>query len=147
MNKKLVIGATIILAVIYFFQALKHMQAGRALSGSTEQEINKSAMTVRRTMSTADRNSFDMAFGILKKLKSQEGPDAFAKAVDGLEPQQVVELAKQEVNAQIAGGSADFKRYASWDDMITKLDSEAPKNVTHAVTAPLRQSDRPGRPE
>jgi hypothetical protein len=147
MNMKLVIGATIVLAIIYFFPALKHMQAGREISGDTTMEVKKSAMTVRRTMSTSDRNSFDMAFGILEKLKSQEGPDAFPKAVDGLEPQQVVELAKQEVNAQIAAGSADFKRYASWDDMLTKLDAEAPKNVTHAVTAPLRQSDRPGRPD
>lgn len=147
MNMKLVIGATIVLAVIYFFPALKHMQAGRSISGDTTMEVKKSAMTVRRTMSTSDRNSFDMAFGILEKLKSQEGPDAFAKAVDGLEPTQVVELAKQEVNAQIANGSAEFKRYASWDDMLTKLDAEAPKNVTHATTAPLRQSDRPGRPE
>jgi hypothetical protein len=147
MNMKLVIGAAVVLAMIYFFPAFKHMQSGRTISGSTTLEVKKSAMTVRRTMSTGDRNSFDMAFGILEKVKSAEGPDAFPKAVDGLEPQQVVELAREEVDKQIAAGSADFKRYASWEDMMTKLDAEAPKNVTHASTAPMRQSDRPTRPE
>lgn len=148
MNIKLMAGAAIVLAIIYFFPAFKHMQTSRALSGGTTLQVKQSAMKVRRNMTTSERNHFDTAFGILEKLKSEEGADAFPKAVSGLEPEQVVELAKQEVEAKIAAGHPDLKKYASWDDMITKLTAEPPKKGNHdgQAAAPIRQSERTARP-
>jgi hypothetical protein len=149
MNIKLMAGAAIVLAIIYFFPAFKHMQSSRAISGDSVVELKKSAMKVRKNMTTNERNSFDTAFGILEKLKAEEGDGAFVKAVSGLEPNQVVDLAKQEVDTKIAAGHPDLKQYASWDDMMTKLTAEAPKKGGHVAqeAAPLRQSERTGRPE
>ena len=143
MNIKLMSGVAIVLAIIYFFPAFKHMQSSRALSGDTPTALKQAAMKVRRNMTTSERNHFDTAFGILEKLKNEEGKDAFVEAVSGLEPNQIVELAKQEVDAKIAAGHPDLKKFTSFEDMMTKLTAEAPKKG--APTGPLRQSEREPR--
>ncbi len=146
---KILAGIMVLFAVIYFFPAFLHMQSSHELNGKSMEQLKKSAMEVRRSMSTGDRNTFDTAFGILEKLKSEEGPDAFAKAVDGLTPEQLVELAKHEVNVRIASGHPDFRQYTSWDDMVAKLTSDGSKKVSgqpQQPAAPLRQSERTGRP-
>jgi len=147
---KVIAGIMAVLAVIYFFPAFMRMQSGHEIKGSSTEQIKKSAMQVRRAMSTNERSLFDMSFGILEKLKSEEGPEAFANAVDGLKPEELIELAKREVDIKIATGHPDFKQYTSWDDMLTKLTTDGSKKKTsgqHAQpAAPLRQSERPGRP-
>ena len=147
---KIMAAIMAILAIIYFFPALMRMQSGHEINGSSTAQLKKSAMQVRRSMSTNDRNRFDTAFGILEKIKSAEGPEAFAKAVDGLEPEQVIELARHEVDIKIASGDPEFREYASWDDMVAKLTSDVHKKKTSGQSlqqgAPLRQSERPDRP-
>jgi hypothetical protein len=148
MNIKFVVGAAVVLAVIYFFPAFQHMQMGRAISGSTLSEVKKSAVKVRRKMSTEERNRFDTAFGILEKIKGDEGQDAFVKSVSGLDSEQIVELAKQEVEGRIASGQPEFKQYSSWDDMIAKLTGESGKKGVHQGqdVNSARTFERPSRP-
>jgi hypothetical protein len=145
---KYIAGFMVILAFIYFFPAFMRMHGGNEINGSTATQVKKSAMQVRRTLSTNDRNTFDTAFGILEKIKSEEGEEAFPQAVDGLKAEEVIELARREVNMKIAAGHADFKEYASWDDMMSKLTVDAGKKPgqPHAPAAPLRQSERAPRP-
>ncbi|QJD31021.1 hypothetical protein [Methylococcus geothermalis] len=140
----------VVLAVIYFLPAF--MSRTSEINGVSKAAAYKSAMKVKRYLSTNDRVIFDTAFGLLDKIKSQEGPDAFAKAVDGMTPEEVIDLARTEVNAKIAAGDPEFKQYASWDDMITKLvdtslGSSRSRQGGAQQPAPLRQSERPGRPQ
>lgn len=141
---RIIAGVMAILAVLYFLPAFMRMQGGKELNGSTTEQLKKSAMQVRRAMPTADRTTFDMAFGILEKIKSEESPEAFAQAIDGLKPDEMIELARREVNVKIAAGHPDFKQYASWDDMVQKLTASNKKSGQPA--APLRQSEREPRP-
>jgi hypothetical protein len=147
---KIIAGIMVLLAVIYFAPAIMHMQTSHKIKGSSSEQVKKSAMQVRRTMPSNEMRVFDTAFGILERLKSQEGPKAFAEAVDGLSPDEVIELAKREVDIKIATGDPEFKQYASWDDMVAKLTADASKKgmpgqqSQHAP--PLRQSERPDRP-
>ncbi|MGK0658030.1 hypothetical protein ACSHWI_16205, partial [Methylococcus sp. S2T] len=69
------------------------------INGVSKAAAYQSAMKVKRYLSTTDRVIFDTAFGLLDKIKSQEGPDAFAQAVDGMTPEEVIELARTEINA------------------------------------------------
>ncbi|QSA97053.1 hypothetical protein [Methylococcus sp. EFPC2] len=144
MKMKYIAGVMAILAVIYFLPAYMRMHNANELSGGSTEQLKKSAMQVRRTMPTNDRTVFDMAFGILEKLKSEEGPDAFTQAVDGLKPDELIALARQEVNVKIAAGHPEFKQYASWDDMVEKLT--APPKKPGQQATPLRQSERAPRP-
>ncbi|HWP01156.1 MAG TPA: hypothetical protein VNL74_11145 [Methylococcus sp.] len=138
-----------VLAVIYFLPAL--MSRSNEINGVSREAAYKSAVKAKRYMPTNDRVLFDTAFGILDKIKSKEGPDAFAKAVDGLNPSEVIELARREVDAKIASGDPEFSQYTSWDDMIAKLvdnDIGLRRSGSSAQPAvPLRQSERPARPQ
>lgn len=144
---KILAGFMAVLAMIYFLPAFMHMQGGRAIRGSTIEQLNKSAKQVRKNMSTSDRNLFDTAYGILETIKLRESPEAFAKAVNGLTPEEVIELAKREFDIQVASGQPEFKKYTSWDDMVTKQTSEPiGKKSSSQSPMPLRQSERTGRP-
>ncbi|MFM8330794.1 MAG: hypothetical protein ACKN9T_03815 [Candidatus Methylumidiphilus sp.] len=143
---KIAIGVMALLALVYFSPVLMHMQNGTQISGSSNEQVQKSAMKVRRTLPTEDRHAFDIAFGLLREIKSSEGENAFAEAVGGKSTDEVVELARKEVAMKIAAGDPKFKEFKSWDDMLSKEAAlDAPKKSAAALAAPLRNSERPGR--
>lgn len=137
-----------VLALIFFSPPILKKMNSSQIHGSTSQQVIKSARDVRRNMPSRERTIFDTAFGLLEKFKSDEAPDAFAKLVSGLEPEQVIALAKQEVEDRIKRGEPDFKQYTSWEDMLDKkLAEDAPKKSgAGQQPAPLRQSERTPRP-
>lgn len=137
-----------ILAVIYFLPAF--MSRTDKISGASQKAADRSARQATRKWPADDRRVFDTAFFVLKDLKSAEGPQAFLEAVNGLTPEEVIELAKREVNIKIATGDAAFKRYSSWEDMLRKLSESTrlPSDKSpKPEPAPVRQSERPGRPQ
>jgi hypothetical protein len=146
---KIAIGVMIVLALIYFSPVLMHMQNGNQIHGSTNEQVMKSAMSVRRTLSTESRHAFDVAFGLLREFKAAEGGEnAFAQAVGGKSTDEVVELARKEVGMKIASGDPKFKEFKSWDDMLSKeAAADAPKKpgAVAQPPAPLRNSERTGR--
>lgn len=144
---KILAAVMALLAVIYFMPAF--LQRTDSISGNSRVAVYKSAIKVKRYLSTDDRVLFDTAFGILDKIKSAEGPDAFVDAVRGKSPDEVVELAKQEVTAKIAAGDPEFQKFGSWENMVKQL-VEGEKRSAHAepaAAAPLRDSSRTGRSE
>jgi hypothetical protein len=145
---KVAIGLMVVLALIYFSPVLMHMQNGNQLHGSTNEQVLKSAMQVRRNLPTQERHSFDVAFGLLKQFKSEESAEnAFASAVGGKSTDEVVDLARKAVAEKIAAGDPKFKQFTSWDDMLAKeAAADAPKRPASAQPpAPLRSSERTGR--
>jgi hypothetical protein len=145
---KIIAAVMAVLAFIYFLPAF--MSHTDEINGKTRESAYRSAIAVKRYLPTDERITFDTAFGLLDKLKATEGPEAFAKAVDGLKPEEVIELAKSEVNIKIATGDPAFKEYSSWEDMLRKLaegSSAGTKKANRPEPAPLRQSERTGRPQ
>ena len=148
MFAKVAIGLMAVLAVIYFSPVLMHMQNGNQIHGTTNEQVLKSAMQVRRNLPTQDRHAFDVAFGLLKQFKSEEpGENAFANAVGGKSTDEVIDLARKEVATKIAAGDPKFKQFSSWDDMLDKeAAQDAPKKSAAAQPPqPLRNSERTGR--
>jgi hypothetical protein len=138
-----------VLAIIYFMPAF--LQRTDSISGKTRVAAFKSAIKVKRYLSTNDRVLFDTAFGILDRIKAEEGPDAFVAAVNGKSPDEIIQLAKQEVSAKIAAGDQAFVKYGSWENMVKALtDGERKKSFKNNGSEsepPLRNSVRTGRPE
>lgn len=141
---KFLAAAMALFAVIYFMPAF--MQRTDSINGASRVAAYKSAIKVKRYLSTDDRVMFDTAFGILDKIKSAEGPDAFVQAVGGKSPDEIIELAKQEVAVKIAAGDPDFKKYGSWEGMVKAL-TEGDKKAAADAHQPLRASVRTGRSE
>ncbi len=143
---KILAGVMVILAIIYFLPAFMHRTD--SINGHSRETAYRSAIQVKRYLSTNDRVVFDTAFGILDKVKSEEGPSAFIEAVDGKKPDEIIELARHEVGVKIATGHPAFKQYTSWEDMIDKLTADFDKNAkTTDAQQPLRNSTREGRPQ
>ncbi len=143
---KILAGVMVILALIYFMPAF--MNHTDSINGHSLKTAYRSALQAKRYLSTHDRIVFDTALGILNKIKSEESPEAFLKAVDGKKPDEIIDLARQEVGVKIATGHPDFKQYKSWDDMIDKLIGDSEKSSASAQNQqPLRSSTREGRPE
>lgn len=135
-----------ILAVIYFLPAFTVRTD--EINGHSQKTALKSARDIKRYLNTDDRVLFDTAFGILYKIKSRDGEQAFLDAVDGQGADQIIELAKTEVNVQIAAGNPEFKPYQSWDDMLQKLTKDtSKKHIDPQSAPPLRNSSREGRPD
>lgn len=109
-----------VLTVIYILPVL--LGGDREVSGSSRKAAYKSAVKVKKHLPTEDRMVFDFAFGLLEEIKTAEGGEkAFLDAVGGLTPEEVIALAKKEVNAKIATHDGKFAQYQSWDDMLNKL--------------------------
>lgn len=146
---KFIAGLMVVLAIIYFFPAL--MSRTDEINGSTREGVYRSAVKVKRYLPTDERVTFDTALGILDKLKSEEGADAFVQAVSGKKPEEVIELARSAVNIKIATGDPAFKQYASWEDMLRKLGegpgSGSASKPLRPDAPPVRQSERAGRPQ
>jgi hypothetical protein len=117
-----------ILTVMYILPVLT--KSSDSINASSMKTADKSAMHVTKYLSADDRVIFNTAYGIVKEIKMEEGgEDAFLSSVGGLKPQDVIELAKKEVNARIARGDGKYASYRDWDDMIVKLTKlkEPPK--------------------
>ncbi|MGI9213469.1 MAG: hypothetical protein ACR2HF_13435 [Methylococcaceae bacterium] len=143
---KVLAGVMVILAIIYFLPAF--LRGSDSINGHSRETAYRSAIQVKRYLPTDSRVVFDTAFGILDKIKAEEGPDAFIKAVDGKKPDEIIEMARHEVGVKIATGHPTFKQYTSWDDMIAKLTGDTLKSgKTMSPDQPLRESNREGRPQ
>ncbi len=143
---KILAGVMAILAIIYFLPAFMHRTD--SINGHSRETAYRSAIQVKRYLSTDDRVVFDTAFGILDKIKSEEGPSAFIETVDGKKPDEIIELARHEVGVKIATGHPSFKQYSSWEDMMDKLIGDSIKGGKPADSQqPLRTSTREGRPQ
>lgn len=144
---KVAIGLMAVFALIFFAPVIKHYSSSNEIHGSNDLQVQKSAMSVRHSLPTQQMHSFDVAFGLLKKFRANEGENAFANTVSGKSTDEIVEIARKEVEAKIAAGDPDFKQFTSWDDMLTKeAAQDAPKKAASPQpAAPLRNSERTGR--
>ncbi len=111
-----------ILAVLFILPVAKKYISGDEISGSSRKAAYASAKKVKAHIPPDQRMVFDFAFGVLEEMKTAEGGEkAFLDTVGGLTPEQVIELAKKEVNAKIAARDGKFAQYQSWEDMMRKL--------------------------
>jgi hypothetical protein len=136
-----------LLAVIYFMSVFT--QSTKAVDGSNQRTAANSVKKLKRYMSTQQQHIFETSYGVLGAIKSKEGPDAFLPFVDGKTPDEVVELAREAVNARIAAGDPDFVKYESWDNLVgLGMEGTSRSSGGKAVPLqPLRNSVRSGRDE
>ncbi len=101
------------------------------IHGSSLRTAYQSARLVKNHIpDDSKRLEFQIAFGTLQKIKTEEGGTAaFLKAVDGKNAEEIIALAREEVNARIAQGDPRFAKYQSWDDMIVQLTKDTPKVI------------------
>ena len=137
----------VVLGIIFITPPVLKRFNSSEIHGFTDRQVFESAKDVRHNMATEQRHAFDVAFGLIKQFQGGEGDNnAFAKTVSGKSADEIVDLARKEVEAKIAAGDPEFKNFKSWDDMLSKeVALDAPKKAASQPPAPLRQSERTGR--
>ena len=135
------------LAVIYFMSAFTSNT--REIDGSNQRSAANSVKRLKRFMSAQEQHVFETSYGVLGALKSREGPDAFLPFVDGKTPEEIIELAREAVNASIAAGDPDLSKYGSWDNLVGLGSGDSGKTSKGKPVSlpPLRNSVRGGRDE
>ena len=130
------------LAVVYFFSAFTHSSHG--IDGSNQRAAANSVKKLKRYMTTQQQHIFETSYGVLGAIKSKEGPDAFLPFVDGKTPDEINELAREEVSKRIAAGDPDLVKYGSWENLVG-LGKDANPTSAGSQAQPLRDSSRPTR--
>jgi len=136
-----------LLAVIYFMSVFT--QSTHGINGANQRTASNSVKKLKRYMTTQQQHIFETSYGVLGAIKSKEGPDAFLPFVDGKTPDEIIDLARQEVSARIAAGDPDLVKYGSWENLVG-LGTASPMKSSDSKTPkqqPLRNSVRGGRDE
>lgn len=131
-----------LLAVMYFMSAFTH--STHAVDGSSQRSAANSVKKLKRYMTTQQQHIFETSYGVLGAIKSKEGPDAFLPFVDGKTPDEIIELARQEVTARIAAGDPDLSKYGSWENLVG-IGQEPQGTPKSGDNTPLRSSERTNR--
>lgn len=134
-----------LLAVMYFMSAFTH--STRGVDGSSQRAAANSVKKLKRYMTTQQQHIFETSYGVLGAIKSKEGPDAFLPFVDGKTPDEINELARQEVTARIAAGDPELVKYGSWENLVGLGKSPQGQGTDgrSSDAVPLRNSERSGR--
>ncbi|MBN2701823.1 MAG: hypothetical protein JXR29_10280 [Methylothermaceae bacterium] len=123
-------AAFIILAIFAVIFILPVTCSGsREIHASSLNTAYKSARMVKNYIrDDAKRLEFQMAFGTLQQIKTDEGgPEAFLDAVDGKDADEIIALAREEVNARITQGDERYAQYQNWENMVEQLTKNTPK--------------------
>ena len=133
-----------LLAVMYFMSAFTH--STKTIDGASQRSASNSVKKLKRYMSTQQQHIFETSYGVLGAIKSKEGPNVFLPFVDGKTPDEIIDLAREEVNARIAAGDPDLVKYGSWDNFVGlgSDPSKSPNGKSDSAT-PLRSSVRTDR--
>lgn len=143
---KILFWAMGLLAIIYFMSVFS--ASTKTIDGSNQRSAVTSVKKLKRYMTTQEQHVFETSYWALGAIKSKEGPDAFLPFVDGKTPEEIIELARTEVNARIAAGDPDFIKFTNWDTLVglgTTDNGGKGANGKPASTQPLRNSVRGGR--
>ncbi len=116
-----------LLAIIFVLPVT--CSGGREIHASSLKSAYQSARLVKNYLrDDSERLAFQIAFGTLQQIKTEEGGErAFLETVDGKNAEEIIALAREEVNARIARGDQRFANYQSWDDMVQQLTKDTPK--------------------
>lgn len=136
-----------LLAVIYFMSVFT--QSTHGIDGTNQRTASNSVKKLKRYMTTQQQHIFETSYGVLGAIKSKEGPDVFLPFVDGKTPDEIIDLARQEVSKRIAAGDPDLVKYGSWENLVG-LGTDNPMKSPDSKTPkqqPLRNSVRGGRDE
>lgn len=143
---KFLLALMVVLTLVFFAPPVLKKFNSQGLHGTTDKRVLESVKDVRRNLPNQERHAFDVAFGLLKRFRAGDGENAFANAVSGKTPTEVIDMARQEVAAKIAAGDPEFKNFSSWEDMLSKeVAQDAPKKAAVPPPPPLRNAERSGR--
>lgn len=99
----------------------------RTVDGRNLKTANRSLIFMKRDLPSDKRLEFEIAFWTLKDAYPKNSE--FLDIVDDQKSDEIIELGKQHFNERRASGQKEYAKYASWEDMLIKVNAEREANV------------------
>ncbi len=99
------------------------------INGHNTSTAYRSVKGLKNRLSPETRIEFEVSFWTLRD--SIKDDKEFLKVVDGKKPEEIIVLGKEIYQQRKASGFADYEKYASWEDMISKFGKERVDQDNH----------------
>ena len=113
--------STLILA-ISCVTLLAACNKGNEIAGRSQSSVSKSARYIQERLPADKRLEFEVSFFAIRD--SFKDGSEFLKAVDGKNPEQIIEMGKTIYAERKSAGVAEYSKYATWEEMIANFSKE-----------------------
>jgi hypothetical protein len=111
-----------ILLLVITSIALVACGKGEQINGHNTRTAYKSIKMIKNRLPSDSRIEYEVSFWTIRD--SIKDDSEFLAKVDGKNPQQIVELAKEFYKQRKNAGSKEYEQYSSWEEMIAKFGKE-----------------------
>lgn len=102
--------------------ALTACSKGQEVSGHSIKTAYRSVKTIKEKLPPENRMEFQVSFWTIRDANKED--EAFLDAVDGKDPIEIVNTAKEIYQQRKASGFQAYDKYASWEEMISEFGKE-----------------------
>lgn len=102
--------------------ALVACSKGEQINGHNTRTAYKSIKMIKNRLPTDNRIEYEVSFWTIRDSIKDDGE--FLTAVDGKNPQQIVELGREIYQKRKNEGFKDYEKFTSWEEMIAKFGKE-----------------------
>lgn len=95
---------------------------GSQINGNSMKTAYRSVRMLKNRLPPEEVIAFEISFWSMRDVYRDNGE--FLDQVDGKTPQEIITIGKEIFQKRKAAGVADYVKYSSWEDMITKFAKE-----------------------
>ena len=95
---------------------------GGRINASSNRTLYRSVTVIKDRLPEKERVEFEVAFWSLKQSEPDQAK--FRDTVDGKGVEEIIAMGKENFVKRKAAGDEQYKRYASWDELIQGLVAE-----------------------
>jgi hypothetical protein len=102
--------------------ALAACGRGQQINGHTTKTAYRSVKIIKEKLPPDNKVEFEVSFWTIRDAKTSD--DEFLDAVDGKDPWEIIDMAKEIYQQRKTTGFKGYEKYNSWEEMIAQFDKE-----------------------
>jgi hypothetical protein len=111
-----------LLFLIILCLALAACGKAQSINGHTTRTAYRSIKIIKEKLPPDNRIEFEVSFWTIRDSKKSD--DEFLDTVDGKDPWEIIDMAKEVYKQRKASGFKPYEKYTSWEQMIAQFDKE-----------------------
>ncbi|NOU22887.1 MAG: hypothetical protein HOO93_14085 [Methyloglobulus sp.] len=92
------------------------------INGHTARTAYRSVKMIKERLPPDNKVEFEVSFWTIRDANSSD--DAFLDTVDGKDPWEIIDMAKEIYQQRKTSGYKGYEKYNSWAEMIAQFDKE-----------------------
>jgi hypothetical protein len=112
----------LLLFIIILCLALTACGKGGTINGHTTRTAYRSVKIIKEKLPPDNKVEFEVSFWTIRDSKKSD--DEFLDTVDGKDPWEIIDMAKEVYQQRKSSGFKGYEKYNSWEEMIAQFDKE-----------------------